>query len=357
MSTLVEVRELVKVFPLPNTSAVVHAVNHVSFSISAGETLGLVGESGSGKTTVGRCLLRLIEPTSGEVLFHGNDITGADRSELRSLRPKMQIVFQDPFDSLNPRLTVGALVEEPFRLWTSLNRTEYRDRVRELLNKVGLGGSVVNAYPHQLGAGEAQRVAIARALGSSPEFLVLDEVTSSLDPIARADVIDLLVKLQDELNLTYLFISHDLSIVRHLCSRVAIMYLGKLVEIGETSEIFREQLHPYSRALLSSVLYPDPKLERSTFALSGEIPSPIDLPDGCFLHSRCPVAMPHCQETFPQIKAFDDQHSVACYKADQDRNWASKLTMDRRLPAIQPRSGESNDETQESEQTIQEGGA
>jgi oligopeptide/dipeptide ABC transporter ATP-binding protein len=316
MNPVLQVKDLVKYFPMKGTRDVVHAVTGVSFSIDQGETLGLVGESGSGKTTVGRCILRLTEPTDGAVLFHGKDITRMPRSEFRQYRPKMQMVFQDPYDSLNPRQTAAATIEEPLTLWCgNLDKAGRRRRVEELAGTVKMRYEMIDQYPHQMSGGEQQRVGIAKAIATSPDLLILDEPTSSLDPSAHAEIVDLLISLQKDHGYSYLFISHDLMTVRHISHRVAIMYLSQLIEIGTRDQIFEEPQHPYSRSLLSAVLYPDPHIKRSkAYVLRGEIPSPIHLPKGCFLASRCPVAEPRCEESIPPLRDIGDGHEVACFR-------------------------------------------
>ena len=310
---LLTVSGLVKHFPMGRRS--VQAVNDISFEISRGEALALVGESGSGKTTTGRCVLRLIEPTSGNIRFDGIDIIGLDQRTLRTLRRRMQMVFQEPYDSLSPRMRIGTIVEEPLKLAGAMPPGERRDRVAEMLRLVRLEADTINRYPHQFSAGQQQRIGIARALITSPELVVLDEPTSALDVSVRAEVLDLLSDLQDELGLAYLFISHDLTAVRRVCDRVAIMYLGRIVETGETEEIFEQPLHPYSRALLSSVLYPDPTRKLARFTLEGEIPSPVNLPRGCHLYQRCSWSEPRCAETYPPTERYGPGRAVSCYRA------------------------------------------
>jgi oligopeptide/dipeptide ABC transporter ATP-binding protein len=312
-----EVQALVKEFPL-GRGQVVHAVNNVSFAIQKGEALGLVGESGSGKTTVGRCILRLIAPTSGSILFHGQEVTSIPTGEFRKLRSRIQLVFQDPYGSLNPRMRVGRIIEEPLLLAQAMPAAQRQERVRALLDMVRLGAGYHDKYPHQLSDGEQQRVGIARALSTNPELVVLDEPTSSLDVSVRAEILNLLSDLQQELGLSYLFISHDLTAVRRVCHRIAIMYLGKIVEIGETEALFQQPLHPYARALLSSVLYPNPRQQRSRFLLKGEIPSPIDLPTGCHLHTRCPLATPECIVTYPPVKEHLPGRFLSCFHATEE---------------------------------------
>jgi peptide/nickel transport system ATP-binding protein len=308
---LLEVRNLVKRFPVRD-GRVLTAVNDVSFAIARGEAVGLVGESGSGKTTVGRCVLRLIEPTSGTLRFNGQEVGKSIGVGLRKLRSKLQMVFQDPFDSLDPRQSLSAAIEEPLSLTTDMARGERKARVADLLRLVGLQQDAAILYPHQVSAGELQRVGIARAIATQPDLVVFDEPTSALDVSVRADILNLLRDLQQRLGMSYLFISHDLTAVRRLCHRTAIMYLGKLVEVGETEELFRAPIHPYSRALLSSVLYPDPAQRHSPFLLSGEIPSPIDLPSGCALHTRCPMATADCARIEPALEEKAPGRQLSC---------------------------------------------
>ncbi len=314
---LLEVRDLVKHFPAGHGRAV-KAVNGVSFHIERGEALALVGESGSGKTTAGRCILRLIEPTGGAILFRGQDVGALTAAAFRLQRGHIQMVFQEPYDSLNPRMRIRKIVEEPLRLVRSMAERRRRDRVAEILGMVGFESSVLDKYPHQLSAGEQQRVGIARALVTEPELVVLDEPTSALDVSVRAEILNLLADLQESLGLSYLFISHDLTAVRRVCNRVAIMYLGRIVETGETEEIFERPLHPYSRALLSSVLYPDPQEKLSRFVLTGEIPSPVDLPSGCHLHQRCPWAVGQCAAEDPALEELLPGRRVRCIRAREE---------------------------------------
>ena len=284
---LLEVFNLVKNFPAGHRKSV-KAVNDVSFHIDRGETLALVGESGSGKTTVGRCILRLIEPTAGQITFAGAQVDTMSADQLRALRPRVQMVFQEPYDSLNPRMRIRRIVEEPILLGGTMTPAQRHDRVAEVLEMVRLGTAAMDKYPHQFSAGEQQRIGIARAIATQPELVVLDEPTSALDVSVRAEILDLLTDLQEDLALSYLLISHDLTAVRRVCHRVAIMYLGKIVERGDAEALFEQPLHPYSRALLSSVLYPDPGEQLSRFLLSGEIPSPIDLPRGAISTAAAP---------------------------------------------------------------------
>jgi len=315
MAKLLGIKGLVKQFPIEGSNLVVRAVTGVSFDILQGETLGLVGESGSGKTTVGRCILRLIEPTDGTILLRGEDITHISQREFRRLRPQMQMVFQDPYDSLDPRMPVARIIEEPLTLWGDMSAGERQERVRELVDKVGLQKELLEVYPHQLSGGQQQRLGIARAIATSPALLVLDEPTSALDPYAHAEIMELLIELQQTLGLTYLFISHDLHAVRYVSNKIAIMYLSAIIEIGNRDEVFHSPQHPYSRALLSSVLYPDPAIRRPRkYVLSGEIPSAVDLPSGCFLYSRCSVALPECKVKRPQLTDLGGGHCVACLR-------------------------------------------
>ena len=312
---LIEVRDLTKTFPVRGSDKRVQAVDRVGFAIGRGETLGLVGESGSGKTTAGRCLLRLVEPDSGEILFHGRDLVGADAAAMRASRRKLQVVFQDPFDSLDPRWSVAAILREalPDR------GGDWRGRVAGLLDLVGLPPGTAALRPRQLSAGTQQRVSIARAVAVEPELIVLDEPTSALTPPARIGVIRLLRDLQERLGMSYLFISHDLTTVEHLSHRVAVMYLGQVVELGTREQVFSRPLHPYSRALLAAHLVPDPARRRvhhpPAAALSGEIPSPIDLPPGCYLAGRCPTARPDCHATPQVLTVLQDGRQIRCKPA------------------------------------------
>ena len=311
---LLEVSNLVKHFPMGRRQTV-KAINDVSFHIDRGETLALVGESGSGKTTVGRCILRLIEPTEGRIRFAGAQVDTMSANQLRALRPRVQMVFQEPYDSLNPRMRIRKIVEEPILLGGDMTPAQRHDRVAEVLEMVRLRADSMDKYPHQFSAGEQQRIGIARAIATEPELVVLDEPTSALDVSVRAEILDLLTDLQEDLALSYLLISHDLTAVRRICHRVAIMYLGKIVERGNADELFEQPLHPYSRALLSSVLYPDPSEQLSRFLLSGEIPSPIDLPPGCHLHGRCPWAVDTCNDAYPDAEELLPGRHVACFRA------------------------------------------
>lgn len=319
---LLEVHGLVKHFPLGRRRTV-KAVNGVTFQVDRGEALALVGESGSGKTTVGRCVLKLVEPTAGRVIFLGEDVTAWSQERFRRLRPHIQLVFQEPYDSLNPRMRIGRILEEPLRLAGRAGPAERQARVRALLAMVGLDEGFLDLYPHQLSGGEQQRVGIARAIATEPDLVVLDEPTSALDVSVRAEILDLLADLRERLGLAYLFISHDLTAVRRVCQRVAIMYLGRIVETGPTEEIFARPLHPYSRALLSSVLYPDPGRAPARFPLRGEIPSPITLPPGCHLAPRCPWAEPACEAAAPPLAPLLPGRWVACFRAAEMNGFAA----------------------------------
>jgi oligopeptide/dipeptide ABC transporter ATP-binding protein len=319
---LVAVTDLVKWFPI-DRGRMIKAVNGISFTIRRGEALALVGESGSGKTTTGRCLVRLLEPTSGGMRFDGHDMMTLDLRAFRRLRPRIQMVFQEPYDSLSPRMRIGRQIAEPLRMLRDLSTAERDARVVQALEMVRLGSVALERYPHQFSAGEQQRIGIARALVTRPDLIVLDEPTSALDVSVRAEILDLLSDLQERLKLAYLFISHDLTAVRRVCSQVAIMYLGKIVETGETEQIFETPLHPYSRALLSSVLYPDPRHKPPRFMLSGEIPSPIDLPTSCHLYQRCPWADRRCAAAYPPVERYGPGRRVACYRAEEMREAAN----------------------------------
>jgi oligopeptide/dipeptide ABC transporter ATP-binding protein len=316
---LVVVNDLIKWFPI-DRGRMVKAINGISFTIGRGEALALVGESGSGKTTTGRCLMRLLEPTSGSIHFDSQDVRALDQRAFRRMRPQIQMVFQEPYDSLSPRMRIGRQIAEPLRMLRDLSTAERDARVVEALEMVRLGASALERYPHQFSAGEQQRIGIARALVTRPDLVVLDEPTSALDVSVRAEILDLLSDLQERLGLAYLFISHDLTAVRRVCDQVAIMYLGKIVETGETEQIFQAPLHPYSRALLSSVLYPDPRHMPPRFLLSGEIPSPIDLPTSCHLCQRCPWAEDRCAAAYPPMERYGPGRQAACYRAAEMRD-------------------------------------
>jgi oligopeptide/dipeptide ABC transporter ATP-binding protein len=312
--TLLETRDLIKHFPVERSSDVVRAVDGVSFDIRAGETLGLVGESGCGKSTVGRCLLRLIEPTSGAVIFEGKDITSIGSSGMRELRREMQIIFQDPYASLNPRMTIRKIVSEPLKIHNIGNKTEQNERVEYLLSRVGLDPKYADRYPHEFSGGQRQRIGIARALALNPKLIICDEPVSALDVSVQAQVVNLLQELQEEFGLTYLFISHGLAVVEHISDRVAVMYLGKIVEICDAAELYQDPLMPYTQALLSAIPVPDPTKKRERIVLTGDVPTPIDPPSGCRFRTRCPIAIEECASRVPELREIKPGHFAACIR-------------------------------------------
>ena len=313
-SELVNIKNLVKHFPVEDSDDVVRAVDGVSFDILAGETLGLVGESGCGKSTVGRCILRLNEPTSGEVWFEGQNIIGLPNKQMQALRREMQIIFQDPYASLNPRLSILSIVSEPLKIHKIGNKTEQKDRVADLLKKVGLDPNYMFRYPHEFSGGQRQRLGIARALALNPKLIICDEPVSALDVSVQAQVVNLLQDLQAEFGLTYLFISHGLAVVEHISTRVAVMYLGKIVEIATSTELYENPQHPYTKALLSAIPIPNPKIKRERIILKGDVPTPINPPSGCRFRTRCPIASEECATIEPEMKEISNGHFAACIK-------------------------------------------
>jgi oligopeptide/dipeptide ABC transporter ATP-binding protein len=324
-SKLVEVRNLVKHFPIENSDDVVKAVDGVSFDIFSGETLGLVGESGCGKSTVGKCLLRLYEPSSGEVLFEGQNLVGLPNKQMQRLRREMQIIFQDPYASLNPRLSILSTVSEPLKIHGIGSKTEQRERTGELLGKVGLDPNYMNRYPHEFSGGQRQRIGIARALALNPKLIICDEPVSALDVSVQAQVVNLLQDLQAEFGLTYLFISHGLAVVEHISQRVAVMYLGKIVEIAEGRELYDNPLHPYTKALLSAIPVPNPKQKRERIVLKGDVPTPINPPSGCRFRTRCPWAIERCAEVIPELREIKEGHFAACIRVEGYESAMAKL--------------------------------
>ena len=324
--TLLDVRELKMYFPLTKGIVLqrvvgyVRAVDGIDFTIERGQTLGLVGESGSGKTTIGRTLIRLYKPSAGQILFGDQDLAKIDGEALRQMRRRVQMVFQDPYASLNPRFTIGSLIAEPMHIYNLGSKSEIRDKTAELLRVVGLRSEYIDRYPHEFSGGQRQRIAVARALSINPEFVVMDEPVSALDVSVRAQVLNLLQRLQQQFNLTYLFVSHDLSVVRHVADRIAVMYLGKIVEIADRDELYAAPKHPYTQALLSAIPIPDPQIEkrRKRIILSGDLPSPINIPSGCRFHTRCPMAQQICREVEPAFEAKEGHnHFAACHFSEK----------------------------------------
>jgi oligopeptide transport system ATP-binding protein len=325
-NTLIEVRDLKMHFPLTQgilfqrVIGYVRAVDGISFSIERGKTLGLVGESGSGKTTIGRTIIRLYKPTEGEILFNNQNLALLSGEALRQMRQNIQMIFQDPYASLNPRFTIGSLISEPMSIYKLGSAQEIRERTEELLRVVGLRPEYIDRYPHEFSGGQRQRIVVARALSINPQFIIADEPVSALDVSVRAQVLNLLQRLQRQFNLTYLFVSHDLSVVRHVADRIAVMYLGKIVELADRDELYTAPKHPYTRALLSAVPIPDPKVERKRqrIILSGDLPSPINIPNGCRFHTRCPMAQSICHEVEPAFEAKEGhEHYAACHFSEK----------------------------------------
>jgi oligopeptide transport system ATP-binding protein len=333
--TLLEVNNLVMHFPLTRGIIVqrkvgaVQAVDGVSFAVKKGETLGLVGESGCGKSTTGRAILQLYKPTAGEVKFQGKDLTKLDAGDMRKMRRHLQMIFQDPYASLNPRMTVGSIISEPMQIHNLVDRGHRNQRVQELLETVGLNPYFANRYPHEFSGGQRQRIGVARALAASPQFIVADEPVSALDVSIQAQIVNLLEDLQEQFNLTYLFIAHDLSVVKHISDRVAVMYLGKIVELASRDTIYEEPLHPYTKALLSAVPIPDPVIEkkRERIILTGDVPSPINPPSGCHFHTRCQYAIKGvCDVVEPAFEDKGGDHFVACHLYTPEGVAATKPT-------------------------------
>ena len=322
--SLIQVKNLKMYFPIRGgvfyrQIGSVYAVDDVSFNIKQGETLGLVGESGCGKTTVGRSLLNLYKPTGGEVCFNGIRLSGLKREDLRKLRQEMQIIFQDPYESLNSRHTIYNILEEPFVIHNIGNQNERKEEVKSLLNRVGLSQSAMNLFPHEFSGGQRQRIGIARAIALKPKFIICDEPVSALDVSIQSQILNLLMELQQEMHLTYLFISHDLTVVRHISDRIAVMYLGKIVELTNSDAIYENPLHPYTKALISAIPRPDPSLRNKGIILKGDVPSPKNPPSGCYFHTRCPNMKDICTKEYPSLTNFnnsrDQEHLIACHFA------------------------------------------
>ena len=322
---LLEVNNLKMYFPITSgiifqrKVADIKAVDDISFFVRRGETLGLVGESGCGKTTTGRCILQLYKPTAGQIQFEGQELTALSNRQMRAMRREMQVIFQDPYSSLNPRMTAGSIIGEPLQVHHLVSgRGEFRDRVADLLQNVGLNPYMADRFPHEFSGGQRQRIGVARALSVSPKFIVADEPVSALDVSIQAQIINLLEELQEQFNLTYLFIAHDLSVVRHISDRVGVMYLGHLVEMADRNDIYVNPIHPYTQALLSAVPIPDPVIdaERERILLTGEVPSPLNPPSGCVFHTRCPIAVDICSEVTPELREVEPNHWSACIRSE-----------------------------------------
>ena len=322
---LVDVKNIKMYFPVSSgmlfqrTMAYIKAVDDVSFVVRQGETLGLVGESGCGKTTTGRCILQLYRPTAGQIFFEGQELTQLSNRHMRSMRRRMQVIFQDPYSSLNPRMTAGNIIGEPLVVHRMVQgKAEYREKVADLLQNVGLNPYMADRFPHEFSGGQRQRIGVARALSVSPKFIVADEPVSALDVSIQAQIINLLEDLQGRYNLTYLFIAHDLSVVRHISDRVGVMYLGHIVEMADRNDIYRDPAHPYTRALLSAVPIPDPVADakRERVLLSGEVPSPLNPPTGCVFHPRCPIATEQCSQVLPELRQVRSNHWAACIRTE-----------------------------------------
>lgn len=328
---LLQVENLKKHFPiksglLQRTTGWVKAVDDISFHIYEGESFGLVGESGCGKTTAGRTILRLIEPTAGSVVFNGTDIASVSKQDLKTLRQEMQIIFQDPYSSLDPRMPIGESIAEGLRIHTSKTAEERYELVVQMLTRVGMRADHARRYPHEFSGGQRQRIGIARALAVNPKFIVCDEPVSALDVSIQASVLNLLEELQDEFGLTYLFIAHNLSVVEHFSDRVGVMYLGKMVEMAYRSDLFKKPLHPYTQALMSAIPIPDPKQRKKRVILEGDVPSPINPPSGCRFHTRCPLAFDRCKVEEPVFKDYGNDHFAACHLLDEGK--PSSITAD-----------------------------